>query len=156
MNSYHEEGKVCHRDLKPSNVMVAPGEKVKVVDFGLGVFVEQELGSRLTRTGDHIVSGYFTAPELLHDPKLVDPRMDVFSAGAIWFNAITGRAPGGADIGEQLKAVTKMTSRYRGAIMKALSASEKRFSSAREMLDEVRVIEAQWRAEGALGWLGRE
>jgi len=42
----HLDAKVCHRDLKPSNVMVAPGERVKVVDFGMSAFVEQELISR--------------------------------------------------------------------------------------------------------------
>ena len=152
----HDVAKVCHRDLKPSNIMVAPGERVSVVDFGLGVFVEQDLVSRITKTGEAVVGGYYTAPELIADPKLVDRRSDIYSVGAIWFTAVTGRPPGGADISGQLKAVSKMTDRYRNAILRALDVPTKRFQSAAEMLTEVQVIEKQWSAEGVAGWLMRE
>lgn len=151
----HGDAKVCHRDLKPSNVMVA-GERVKIVDFGMGAFVEQELVSRLTRTGEHLVGGYFSAPELVQNPKVIDARADIYSVGAIWYNVITGRPPAGTDLVEQLKAVPKMTDRYRVAVTTALSAVEKRFQSAAEMLAEVQVIEKQWSTEGLIGWFGRE
>jgi serine/threonine-protein kinase len=152
----HDDAKVCHRDLKPSNVMVAPGERVKVVDFGMGAFVEQELVSRLTRTGEHLVGGYFSAPELVQNPKIVDARADIYSVGAMWFNVVTGRPPAGTDVVEQLKAVPKITDRYRLGISKALASVEKRFQSASDMLAEVKVIEKQWATEGLIGWLGRE
>ena len=144
----HGDARVCHRDLKPSNVMVAPGERVKVVDFGMGAFVEQELVSRLTRTGEHLVGGYFSAPELVQNPKVVDARADIYSVGAIWYNVITGRPPAGTDLVEQLKAIPNMTDRYRLAVSKALAAVEKRFQSAADMLAEVQVIEKKWSTEG--------
>lgn len=86
---------VVHRDLKPSNVMVAQGEKLRVIDFGLGVYVDDMLQSRITRTGEAVAGGAFTAPELLTQPQLRDPRTDVYSIGAIWYYLLTGRPPAG-------------------------------------------------------------
>jgi eukaryotic-like serine/threonine-protein kinase len=93
----HEAG-VIHRDLKPSNVMQDPSGRVVVLDFGLGVFVEDELVSRLTRSGEAPAGGIYSAPELLADPRLLDPLTDIYSLGAVWFYLITGLPPAGADV----------------------------------------------------------
>lgn len=90
----HDDVEVVHRDLKPSNIMRvdATGRPV-LLDFGLGAFVQQEIYSRLTRTGDAPAGGAYTAPELLTNPTLLDPKNDVYSLGVIWYEAVTGSLP---------------------------------------------------------------
>jgi len=94
----HDEVHVVHRDLKPSNVMREETGRLVVVDFGLGAFVEGEMLSRITRTGEAAASGLYAAPELVADPKLLDARTDIYSFGAIWYEMLTGRAPAGTRI----------------------------------------------------------
>ncbi len=64
LGSAHENG-VVHRDLKPSNIMVTPGRKVKLLDFGLAKTLERGPGSESeTRQRDRTATGVIlgTAP----------------------------------------------------------------------------------------------
>jgi serine/threonine protein kinase len=137
----HKKG-VIHRDLKPSNVMIAKPKQLRILDFGLGVFVEDDIVSRITKTGDSVVGGYYTAPELLQDPKLLDPRVDIYSLGAIWFNLLTGRAPVGVDVVEALDAEVELWQDEREALLKCLRPSNRRHASTRDLLAALEQIGA--------------
>jgi len=102
----HEDIGVIHRDLKPSNIMVSAPNKFKIIDFGLGIYIENQLYSRLTQVGERAVSGYYTAPELIANPKLIDKRSDIYSLGAIWFTLLTGQPPAGTNIIQQLQSIS--------------------------------------------------
>lgn len=128
----HSTGTI-HRDLKPSNVMLAAGEDVRVVDFGLGTFVEADLVSRITKTGEGALGGYYTAPELVANPKLLDPKTDIYSIGAVWYTALTGLPPGGSDLSTQLDALQESEPLV-SVIRRCLSSPERRFSTATELL----------------------
>ena len=88
----------AHRDLKPSNVLMGPGERVVVSDFGLARPV-----TRLPKTGQAgLVSGTpaYLAPEVARDEPLdpdLAPRIDVYALGVIAFELLTGRWPFLAD-----------------------------------------------------------
>jgi serine/threonine-protein kinase len=95
----HRAGLV-HRDIKPENVLVAeaPGAGanslvdgvVKVADFGLARAVEASVddagGQQLLATAAYV------APELITQGH-ADPRTDVYSAGVVLFEMLTGRVP---------------------------------------------------------------
>jgi serine/threonine-protein kinase len=137
----HRKG-IIHRDLKPSNVMIAKPKQLRILDFGLGVFVEEDIVSRVTKTGESVVGGYYTAPELLQDAKLLDPRVDIYSVGAIWFNLLTGRAPAGVEVAEALDSEVDLGKDEREVLLKCLRSSSKRHESAQDLLGELEAIGA--------------
>lgn len=98
------EHDVIHRDLKPSNVMFSKTERIfKVIDFGVSAFLDTEKHTKLTKTGEHIEGGVYIDPLLQDNPKLRDPRVDIYSVGAIWYFLLCGRAPSGSDMSDYLK-----------------------------------------------------
>jgi hypothetical protein len=136
----HEVG-VVHRDLRPSNVLIAPVGQLRVIDFGLGVFVEGELISRITRTGESVVGGYYTAPELVANPKLLDPRSDLYSVGALWYTLLVGQPPGGTSLGRALQDIKDVTDAYRNAVLRCLADIDERFQSATEVVEAIQELE---------------
>jgi len=133
----HEKVGIIHRDLKPSNIMASRPNRFKIIDFGLSIFIENELHSRLTKTGENVISGYYNAPELVKNPKLIDKRSDIYSIGAIWFTMLTGQPPAGTSILEDLNAVVTLNIDYINCIAKCLASIENRFESCGELLKEI-------------------
>lgn len=91
-------GNVVHRDIKPANLMVLPGDRVKVMDFG----VAHVRGSDLVQTqvGSMFGTPRFAAPEQFLF-EAVDSRSDLFSVGVVLFNLLTGEFPfRGNDVAE--------------------------------------------------------
>lgn len=93
----HRAGLV-HRDVKPENVLVAEAPSstssladsvVKVADFGLAKAVE---ASAESGTGHLMATAAYVAPELVADGH-ADPRSDVYSAGIVLFEMLTGQVP---------------------------------------------------------------
>ncbi len=89
----HEAGLV-HRDIKPENVLLADDGRVKVADFGLARAVE---ASNLTQTTGLLIGTVaYLAPEQVESGS-VDARTDVYAAGVLLWELLTGTPPYGGD-----------------------------------------------------------
>lgn len=98
LDEAHAHG-VVHRDLKPENVIIEPlkvgGDLVKVVDFGIAKFAEGQMAST-TSPGFVCGTPEYMSPEHGRG-EAVDGRSDVYSAGVLLFELLTGRVPFMAD-----------------------------------------------------------
>lgn len=87
----HARG-VVHRDLKPENIMVCgdlPDVRVKVLDFGLARIMDSSIqASSAVAMG----TAYYMAPEQFRGGE-VDARSDIFSAGVLLYELLTGEIP---------------------------------------------------------------
>jgi serine/threonine-protein kinase len=87
----HAEG-VIHRDIKPQNIVVEPNGFLKVMDFGIARLANPPKGKGLTEAGTAIGTPDYMSPEQLSGLEL-DPRSDLYAAGVVLFECLTGRLP---------------------------------------------------------------
>ncbi len=91
----HAEG-IIHRDIKPHNMVVDPSGFLKAMDFGIARLANPPQGKGLTEAGLSIGTPDYMSPEQLSGADL-DPRSDLYSAGVVLFECLTGRLPFEAD-----------------------------------------------------------
>jgi serine/threonine protein kinase len=98
----HEQG-VIHRDIKPQNMVVEPNGVLKVMDFGIARLASRKPESGVTQAGTIIGTPEYMAPEQLSGED-VDQRVDIYAAGCVLYECLTGRPPFVADTPYQLVA----------------------------------------------------
>lgn len=84
----HSRG-IIHRDIKPHNIMVLRDGSVKVTDFGIARLVS---ANHSTLTQEALGSVHYISPEQARGSK-VDSRSDLYSAGVVLYEMVTGRLP---------------------------------------------------------------
>jgi serine/threonine-protein kinase len=83
----HSKG-IIHRDIKPQNIMVLRDGSVKVADFGIARIMD----AQKTMTQEALGSVHYISPEQASG-KDIDARCDIYSAGVVLYEMLTGRLP---------------------------------------------------------------
>jgi tRNA A-37 threonylcarbamoyl transferase component Bud32 len=154
LQAAHDVG-IVHRDLKASNILMVPAGNwyhVKLVDFGIAKLLDAESAgsSELTSTGERLGTPWNMAPEQILG-HAVDARTDVYAAGVLLYQILTGVLPFRADTPVEveelhLKAPPPKASDAAAvptAVDRVIERSlqktpEQRFASMSEMLHELR------------------
>lgn len=145
---------VIHRDLKPENILMngVPGhEKPVLVDFGLAGIMEEENDPHPNLTKSRMTMGTvnYMAPEQRTDAKRVDQRADLYAAGVILYELLTGDLPLGRFALPTERGVVVPTSVDR-LIIKALARNaDERFQRAKDFDIAIAAIEAELKIEAA-------
>jgi serine/threonine protein kinase len=141
LQAAHRVG-VIHRDIKPGNILLAEDGSVKVTDFGIAKVADLNL----TRTGELFGTLCYMAPELL-EGIAATPKSDLYAAGVVLYEALTGEKPFDADTPAAIllaihrgrwtplgKRLPELDPGFAGAIDRSMSADpSRRYNSAQEM-----------------------
>jgi serine/threonine-protein kinase len=148
----HEQG-VIHRDIKPQNLIMEPSGTLKVMDFGIARLASRTDG--MTQAGTAIGTPEYMAPEQLLGDK-VDFRADLYAAGCVLFECLTGRTPFVAEsaitlVAKQLEELPPSPATLNGEVPESLAAlilrtlsksPDERPPSAAALLEELDKIAA--------------
>jgi serine/threonine protein kinase len=89
---------IVHRDLKPENIMLSPdGLAIRLIDFGAA----RARGPERESARNKVFTEGYAAPEQVIGKA--EPRSDLFSLAATLYHLATGRAPGGASTGQEVR-----------------------------------------------------
>ncbi len=150
----HRNG-IIHRDVKPANVMINNAGAVKVMDFGIARALAD--GQGVTQTAAVVGTAQYLSPEQARG-ELVDARSDVYAAGCVLYELITGDPPftGDSPVAVAYQHVREdpippsqqnpaVAAALDAVVLKAMSKNPaNRYQSAAEMRsDLVRVLSGQ-------------
>jgi serine/threonine protein kinase len=148
---FAHEAEIIHRDVKPANVMVDTAGHVKLTDFGVARLMDEAPGEA-TRMGKQIGTPSYMSPEQIQGQQL-DRRTDIFSAGIVFYQLLTGKKPfeSGSQFGLQAKIVqedpvwpsrvVQVAPEFDRVMARALAKEpDKRYKSARKFAEALKRI----------------
>ena len=151
----HELG-IVHCDIKPENIMLTPSGQVKILDFGLAKHLPRsDQSSTIDRSGTMAGTPAYMSPEVLLE-KIPDGRADVFSLGVVFYEMLAGHHPFLASsfvattdrIRNEKPTPIHIFNRHvpdglEALVFKALAKDPaKRYATARDLLDDLRLVQA--------------
>ena len=156
----HGKG-IIHRDIKPANLIREKvGSVVKVTDFGIGKIKDGAQGSGqtvLTKSGFLLGTPHYMSPEQIREPKDAGARADVYSAGVVLYEMLTGQLPfNSRSLPKLIDAIYRgekpspaqvrpeIDKDLEGIVIKAMQPRmENRFESAREFYEALEEYSAR-------------
>jgi len=147
--AYSHKAGIIHRDIKPANVMLTPQGVVKVMDFGIARAVA-DTSATMTQTAAVIGTASYLSPEQARG-ETVDHRSDIYSAGCLLYELLTGRPPfvGDSPVSVAYQHVREnpvppsqldpqLTADMDAIVLKSLAKDPaNRYADAREMRDDI-------------------
>jgi len=147
----HGKG-IIHRDIKPANLIRERNGSVKVTDFGIAKIKEGGTGGTgtvLTKSGFLLGTPHYMSPEQIREPKDAGAKADVYSAGVVLYEMLTGQLPFNSRSlpklidaiyrgDKQLPRVVRpeISSELEAIVLKAMHPrQDQRFESAREFFE---------------------
>ena len=85
----HSAG-VVHREISPANILITPENLVKLTGFSAAKTANDP---SVTRAGSIVGSSTYTAPEVFRGSNALDPRIDIYAIGCVFYALVTGRPP---------------------------------------------------------------
>jgi serine/threonine-protein kinase len=160
--AYAHRSNVIHRDVKPQNIYVQPNGSVKLLDFGIATLeAKRSQDLSLTRPGHVIGTVPYMAPERLRD-KPLDRRSDIFAAGVVLFQLVSGELPFNGEEQELIQKILNgphpaLTTKCKGApayldliVDRSLAKSPNdRYQTADDMSSDLASVIAELRQEQA-------
>ena len=147
LDAIHSVG-IIHRDLKPANIMFRGDDSLALADFGISKKIDQDMD--LTTIGQVLGTPVYMSPEQ-GSGKDIDQRSDLYSAGVMLFELLTGERPYQANtpaaliykhIYDPIPGLPEKLSRYQFIIDKAMAkAPEDRYQSAKEFIEVLEAAE---------------
>lgn len=140
LSKVHYHG-IIHKDVSPDNIFLLGEDSVKLFDFGAAKFQ----GTETERTEDVVVKAGYTPPEQYRSKNQQGAFMDIYAAGAVLYEMVTGEKPMEApdrSVGDELKRPgefgIEIEERLERIILKALALKpELRFQTAEQMKEAI-------------------
>jgi serine/threonine-protein kinase len=140
---YAHKQSIVHRDIKPANLLIEPGGRVKLTDFGVARI--QDSGDATRTQGSMVGTLKYMSPEQVQGQK-IDSRADLFSVGVVLYQLLTDKRPFDGDndfsiihqiIGHNPAAPSSFNARLPTALDAVVSRAlakdrEERFATARD------------------------
>jgi serine/threonine-protein kinase len=160
----HRQG-VIHRDIKPENILLFEGEAM-LTDFGIALALTEAGGPRITQSGLSVGTPQYMSPEQATGERVVDPRTDIYSLGAVLYEMLAGEPPhtGPSTQAVIARMLTEQPTRLRilrsavsegieAVVAKALAkVPADRFASAAKFVEALRVATTP-RAARSRSWI---
>ena len=89
--AYAHSQNVIHRDVKPSNIFVLENLRLKITDFGIAKVIDTD--ASLTKTEEMVGTPDYMPPEQILMAKDVDHRVDIYAAGVVLYELLSGQKP---------------------------------------------------------------
>jgi eukaryotic-like serine/threonine-protein kinase len=161
LQAAHEKG-IIHGDIKPDNIMIGPGNRVKILDFGVARRCWSSSPSDVTKSMETMVATggtpAYMAPEvLLQRPD--DGRSDIFSLGLVLYEMLGGAQPFQSDslattvariVHEEPPTLKNVPGPLASVISHALAKKpEERYPTVGALLEDLRRVQQGFRPKRA-------
>jgi len=154
LQAAHEKG-IIHGDIKPENIMLTPGNRVKILDFGVARRIwksatpEEATQSMQTMTASGGTPAYMAPEVLLQRPD--DGRSDIFSLGLVFYEMLGGEQPFQSDslattvariVHEEPAPLKNVPGPLAGVVSRAMAKTpEARYPNAAALLEDLRRVQ---------------